>query len=156
LVILTLTVFLMAGCDQTAATTTAQSPLTVSTTSLANGRTGIVYSQTLKAAGGSGGYSWAIKEGSLPDGLSLAAKTGGISGTPNKAGTFSFTVQVSDVAGTAASQSLAIIISFAGAPLTTAMPLPNGEIKSAISKTARWRSETYSWSIFGGFAGWIV
>ena len=151
--ILGLAVFLIAGCDQTATTTTGQKALGINTTSLANGRTGIAYSQTLKASGGSGAYNWSIMDGSLPDGVSLSAKTGGISGMPNKAGTFNFTAQVSDGAGAVASQPLSIMIGSATAPLTTATgPLPNGEIKVSYSQNLRafGGSETYAWSITGG------
>lgn len=51
---------------------------------------------TLKASGGAPPYSWSIASGSLPAGLSLAAGTGLISGTPTAAGKSGFTVKVED------------------------------------------------------------
>ena len=60
-------------------------PLNVTTTSLPNGTAGTAYSQTLAASGGTGGNTWSITSGSLPDGLTLAAG-GTISGTPTGAG----------------------------------------------------------------------
>ena len=55
----------------------------------------VAYSQTLQASGGTTPYSWAVSAGSLPDGL-LLASFGEISGTPATAGTFDFTVLVTD------------------------------------------------------------
>lgn len=61
-------------------------PLSVTTTSLSQGQTGAAYSATLSAAGGTAPYSWSVKSGSLPAGLSLST-AGAISGTPTAAGT---------------------------------------------------------------------
>ncbi len=85
--------------------------LSISTTSLPNGYLSISYSQTLAAAGGSGSYSWSVVSGSLPPGLSLSS-AGVISGTPTTAGTYSFTVQVSDGISTKP-QSLTITVTSA-------------------------------------------
>ena len=70
--------------------------LQITTTSLPNGNPGISYSVTLAATGGLTPYSWAITQGALPNGLTLNATSGVISGTPAGPGTSSFTVQVSD------------------------------------------------------------
>jgi hypothetical protein len=50
----------------------------------------------LQASGGTPAYTWSIASGSLPAGLTLAATTGVISGTPTATGTSSFTATVSD------------------------------------------------------------
>ena len=68
--------------------------VTVTTTSLPNGLATTPYSQTLAATGGTPAYSWSIASGSLPNGLSLVGAT--ITGTPTAAGTYNFTVQVTD------------------------------------------------------------
>jgi len=83
--------------------------LTITTTPLPGGDVGVAYSQTLAASGGSGIYTWSIAAGSLPAGLSLAAATGVISGTPTTAGTSNFTAQVADGI-TTATQYLSITI----------------------------------------------
>jgi len=70
--------------------------VTITTTSLTDGMAGKSYSQTLKAEGGSGDYSWTKASGDLPAGLSLNSSTGRISGTPEKAGEFSFKIKVTD------------------------------------------------------------
>nr|WP_245863727.1 IPT/TIG domain-containing protein [Caulobacter mirabilis] len=60
---------------------------------------GVAYSQTLIATGGVAPYSFAVTAGALPDGLSLDARTGVLSGTPASFGPYSFTVTASDSTG---------------------------------------------------------
>lgn len=89
-------------------------PLQVTTTSLPNGALNAAYpSTTLQASGGVPPFTWALAPGSnpLPTGLSLASN-GTISGTPTVAGTFSFTVQVTDSQPTPAkaTRSLSITV----------------------------------------------
>lgn len=80
---------------------TEASPLNITSTSpLPNGTQFTAYSfqLTYNVAGGSTTppYTWAITAGSLPSNLSLNPVTGIISGIPNVAGTFNFSVQISD------------------------------------------------------------
>jgi Putative Ig domain len=72
------------------------SGLNITTSSLPNGTIGIAYQATLAASGGTAPYSWSITSGSLPPGLTLAASTGILSGSPTTPGTYTFTIQVSD------------------------------------------------------------
>lgn len=60
---------------------------------------GSSFSQAVAGAGGSPPYTWSIIAGSLPEGLSLNAATGAISGIPIAAGAFNFTVQIRDASG---------------------------------------------------------
>jgi Bacterial Ig-like domain (group 3)/Putative Ig domain len=83
------------GGSSGTATVTVYGTLSVTTSSLAQGTVGQSYSQTLKATGGSGNYSWSLASGSLPDGLTLSSD-GTISGTPIRNQTSSFTAKVSD------------------------------------------------------------
>lgn len=76
-------------------TVAAVTPLAITTTSLPGGTVATGYSHSLQASGGIAPYTWTLKTGLLPAGLSLNS-TGGISGTPNLIGNASFTVQVSD------------------------------------------------------------
>ena len=84
--------------------------LTIDTAALPAGKIGQAYSQTLSASGGSGGNKWSIADSALPDGLSLDEKTGTIAGTPKTAGTYVFTVQVSDVVVAVTTKNLSIIV----------------------------------------------
>lgn len=70
-------------------------PLDIMTTSLPNAAVGEFYTTTLTATGGLPPYTWSVSSGSLPPGLSLSS-SGVISGTPTTAGTFNFTIQVTD------------------------------------------------------------
>ena len=82
-------------------------PLTITTTSLANGKVGEAYGPvTLTATGGTPPYSnWGITP-ALPTGLTLDSSTGEISGTPDTgmAGTTTHTLSVEDSTSASASK----------------------------------------------------
>jgi hypothetical protein len=83
----------------------------VTTSTLPHGTVGQSYSQTLQATGGSGNYSWSLKSGSLPDGLTLSSSSGTISGTPTRHQSTSFTVQMSDTtSGQTATRDLGLTV----------------------------------------------
>jgi large repetitive protein len=67
--------------------------------SLADGVTGVAYSQQLAvAAGGAQPLFFRLSEGTLPDGLGFTG-SGVLSGTPTKAGSFPFVVEARDARG---------------------------------------------------------
>jgi uncharacterized repeat protein (TIGR01451 family) len=102
-------------------------PLTITTASpLPNGLVQQPYSQTITATGGIPPYTWSISAGALPPGLALDAVTGTISGTPTAAGAYSFTVDVTDSAGTPATASKAFTLTVA---------IPNPFPKMTVTKT---------------------
>ncbi|QWV94814.1 S8 family serine peptidase [Geomonas oryzisoli] len=57
------------------------------------------YSQYLQAVAGTGPYTWTVSSGALPDGLALNTSSGLISGYPLRAGTYAFSVQITDATG---------------------------------------------------------
>jgi hypothetical protein len=70
--------------------------VSITTLNLPNGVLGSPYTEDLEATGGIQPYQWSLTEGELPPGLNLNSSTDSIQGTPVSAGTFPFTVQVSD------------------------------------------------------------
>ena len=104
-------------------------PPSVTTTSLAAGTVGTAYSATLAATNGATPYTWSVTVGTLPTGLTLAAGTGAITGTPTAYGTSSFTVQVKDANNFTATAVLSIKINPAPVAISTTS-LPNGIVNS--------------------------
>jgi Bacterial type II and III secretion system protein/Putative Ig domain len=74
----------------------AVAPLLAVRNSLPNGNIGGPYDAVLTAIGGKAPYTWTVAAGALPTGLTLAPSTGTITGTPNTAESFTFTMQVTD------------------------------------------------------------
>ena len=129
---------------------TVVSPPSVTTTSLSNGTQNAAYTTTLAATGGTTPYSWSVSVGTLPAGLTLAASTGVISGTPSATGTTNFTVQVTDANSQKATQALSLTV--VSAPTVTTASLPNGTQNAAYSTTlaATGGTTPYSWSVSVG------
>jgi hypothetical protein len=65
----------------------------------------------LFADGGVPGYTWSLRSGQLPPGLSLSPSPGRITGTPTTRGTFSFLVRVTDSRGAFAERTFSITVS---------------------------------------------
>jgi sugar lactone lactonase YvrE len=72
------------------------SPPALTSPAQLHGMAGAPFSQTLTGGGGHGPYTWTVASGSLPAGLTLNATNGTITGTPQAAGTTSFTVRLAD------------------------------------------------------------
>ena len=70
----------------------AFAPLKLTTATLPAGSVGATYTAKLRATGGIPFYHWDVSRGALPEGLALSSFTGEITGTPRKAGTFTFAV----------------------------------------------------------------
>ncbi len=87
--------------------------LAVTTTpnSLPVGTVGTVHPTTpLTATGGIPPYTWTITSGALPPGFNPLTSAGQLSGTPTSAGTYSFTVQVTDSTKATATADLSIMV----------------------------------------------
>ncbi|MHB1700421.1 MAG: beta strand repeat-containing protein [Acidobacteriaceae bacterium] len=129
----------------------------VTTTALAAGVVGAAYSAQLAGSGGTGALTWTLGNGSLPPGLALST-SGAISGTPTTAGSSSFTVKVTDSAGTplSATQSLSIAVSPAPLVLTPPSSLTDaiqGTAYTSASFTASGGTGAINWSAVGLPAG---
>jgi hypothetical protein len=73
----------------------APGQLSITNSNLPSGRVGMSYGASLNATGGAAPYHWSVTEGALPNGLTLE-DDGSFSGVPTAAGTFTFTVKVTD------------------------------------------------------------
>lgn len=84
--------------------------LAVTTTTMPQGRVGTAYtSTTLAATGGVSPYTWAVVSGTYPPGLGLSS-VGVVAGTPTAAGTYNFTVRVTDTVSSTDDQALSITV----------------------------------------------
>jgi hypothetical protein len=142
---------------------TAQKAFTVSITltlsitsqALPAGTKGVAYPATqLAATGGTTPYTWSISSGALPAGLSLAASSGAITGTPTATGASTFTALVTDAAGLTASAQFSITINAQSPALsitTTSLPAgTKGVVYPATQLAATGGTTPYTWSISSG------
>lgn len=120
-------------------------------TPLARGAPGAAYTQAIPVSGGTPPYLFAFTSGSFPPGLALAGATGAITGVPEAAGSFDFTLRVTDGAGVAATRAYTLTVTAALA-VAASGALPPGVVGKAYSHTltatggvapySRWRLAT--------------
>src|SRR5208337_1838911 len=110
----------------------SQSP-TITTTNIPQGEQGLAYSAVFAATGGTTPYSWKISAGTPPTGIAMAAN-GDLAGMPTAAGTFNFTVTVTDAANQTAIGNFSALIIAAG-NFDGPAELPRVTVPSAMSDT---------------------
>src|SRR4030095_15987268 len=111
------------------------------------------HQKTLAATGGAAPYTWSVAQGSsLPPGLTLSS-SGVLSGTLAAAGTFHFTVRVSDsfTQPQNAQKELTLVVSPASLTITTST-FPIGIVNSPFAQQLQAIGGTtpYTWSLFSG------
>jgi len=155
----------VASAASSSSLTTSAFPLAISTVSLPSGSvgasygvhlSGTSYGSTLSASGGNAPYAWSVTSGQLPSGLSIAAATGVISGTPTASGTTRFTVTVKDssnpVQTASASESITVAPNLPNPLTITTSTLPPGTDSKAYAQVLQASGGTpaYTWSITSG------
>src|ERR1700722_2288253 len=134
-------------------TITVEPPPTITTTTLASPTLNTAYSATVTATGGLLPLSRALTSGALPTGLSLSSSTTSsvqITGKPTAAGSFTFTITVTDSAGFSSSEQFTVVVSTIG--ITTTSPLPPATVNVAYSVTfaAAGGLTPLTWSVASG------
>lgn len=130
--------------------------LAVTTSSLPSPTVGQEYDATLAASGGLPDYTWAVTSGNLPNGLSLDASTGEITGQPTTSGPSTFTVQATDGStptAQTATGTITITVTAATAALATvATTLPGASMGDTYDQTLASTGGTgpVSWSVESG------
>ena len=121
-----------------------------STDPLPRGGVRVPYAMTLAAQGGYSFYTWRLKSGTLPDGLTLDGTTGNITGTPTARQSYRVTVEVSDsdTPAQVAEQNFTITIDDT---LFIPSDLPDGRVNEAYSSLVQAGLGTppYAWRLVG-------
>lgn len=123
----------------------------ISTNSLPGGEVGVSYSQNLAASGAN--LVWSIESGALPNGLTLLSN-GTVTGAPLTAGTYHFTVKVTNAEGSDSKALSITVTDNAPAPVeptVTTESLPGGTIGTAYNAALTATGDaTIIWSIESG------
>ncbi|HYP29901.1 MAG TPA: putative Ig domain-containing protein [Blastocatellia bacterium] len=127
-------------------------PLTITTLQLPRASVGTPYSQTLGASGGQTPYTWSVQSGALPEGLVLN-QSGTISGIPDRAGSSSFVLRLTDAANATQTATLSMIVNPGSVQLAIETEsLPDGVVGQDYSQALEAVGGTapYAWEIVSG------
>ena len=128
-------------------------PLAINQSAVATGMVGGAYAQNFFNSGGAGPYTWSLASGQLPPGLTLQNfgdprdADNELAGTPTTAGTYTFTMRLTDYPGQQATQQFSLTITPALQISTT--PLATGTVGMPYSHDliAQGGTPPYSWSV---------
>ena len=119
---------------------------------LFTGTVGVPYAQTFSATGGTKPYSWSLSGNA--GGLTLDVNSGVLSGTPQNAGTFTFTVQVVDAASIPASQNFSVIVNPPTLTITTVAQPVAGTVgvpyNQKLPVVANGGTQPITWTLIAG------
>jgi hypothetical protein len=124
--------------------------ITLSPSSLPNGRAGTAWVHNLSQTGITGTVIWEVINGSLPPGVTLNLTSGVLGGTPTTAGTYSFTIRATGNFSCTKEITYSVTI----CPNASVLPvsIANSVINSAFSQqfTQSALSGTIAWSVSAG------
>lgn len=127
--------------------------VSITTTALPDGVVGVGYSQALGAVNGTAPLNWTLAAGSGPLPTGLSVSSGGlISGTPVAAGTFSFTIQVTDSGSPPTSDTQALSLRVVDPLAISTSSLLDGDVGVAYSQTlaATGGTSPFTWGLAAG------
>jgi large repetitive protein len=120
---------------------------------LGPGMVGGTYAQNFFLGGGAAPYSWSVTAGKLPPGLALQTfsdprnANDELAGTPTTAGTYTFTMGLSDHDGQQATQKFSLTIDPPLQISTTPLPAGTVGVKYSHDLPAQGGASPYSWSV---------
>ena len=123
--------------------------LTLITASLSPLSTGVSSSQQLSASGGVPPYTWTVSAGALPPGIALSS-SGAVTGTPTTAGSYGFTVRVTDAAAAVAERAFNVAVT--SSLSISSCPAPNALQGQSYSSAATGAGgqPPYTWTLAAG------
>ena len=121
---------------------------------LAPGMVGGAFAFDFFLSGGAAPYTWSVASGSLPPGLALTSpyaasgdNNSQLSGTPTTAGTYTFTMRVSDYDGQQASQQFSLTVDPPLQITPTTLPAATVGVKYSHDLPAQGGAPPYTWSV---------
>ncbi len=126
--------------------------LTITSTAIPDAAKDTRYNTALEAKGGIPSYTWRVKSGTLPSGLSFNGSTGLISGVPTTRQTFSFTIEVNDSDSPAQTTQQTYILQVLDTLFISTACLPNGRADEGYTATIRAElgNPPYQWRLESG------
>jgi hypothetical protein len=136
---------------------TLNAVLTITTTSLPSAILGVPYDAFINAAGAPAPFTWIVKSGTIPPGLTFLATSTStsaeISGTATTLGTYNFTVQVTDSSDATVTQALSITVNVPPPLSVVTGSLPVGTVNMPYPQTTLQANSgvpPYSWNLIDG------
>ena len=139
------------GIDNFVYTSVCQ-PIVITPTSLTDANAGASYSKVFSKTGVFGTSTFSVVSGALPPGLTLST-TGILSGKPTLAGTYNFTIQVTDANGCKGTQTESINIVCTSVPSILSTSANASTVCLGQSSNL---NATISLSVQNGFAGFYA